>query len=69
MYLVAGAPTAMNYTIATSVPAGAVFTDTTYNNFTGADGSSAGSAGLVPAPIATDNDKFLKGDGTWASPC
>ena len=42
-------------------------TDTTYNNFTGADGTNAGSSGLVPAPSATDNDKYLKGDGTWAS--
>ena len=41
-------------------------TDTTYNNFTGADGTNAGAAGLVPAPTATDNTKFLKGDGTWA---
>ena len=42
-------------------------TDTTYNTFTGADGTNAGSSGLVPAPSATDNDKYLKGDGTWAS--
>ena len=41
--------------------------DTTYNAFTGADGTNAGSSGLVPAPSATDNDKYLKGDGTWAS--
>lgn len=41
-------------------------TDTTYNAFTGADGTNAGSSGLVPAPSATDNDKYLKGDGTWA---
>lgn len=27
-----------------------------------------GSEGLVPAPAAGDNDKFLKGDGTWAVP-
>lgn len=43
-------------------------TDTTYNPFTGADGSSAGTAGLVPAPAATDNVKYLKGDGTWGDP-
>lgn len=42
-------------------------TDTTYSVFTGADGSVTGTAGLVPAPSATDNTKFLKGDGTWAS--
>ena len=38
-----------------------------YSAFTGATGSVAGSAGLVPAPAATDNDKYLKGDGTWAA--
>ena len=42
-------------------------TDTTYNNFIGADGGSGGSAGLVPAPVATDNVKVLQGNGTWAS--
>lgn len=40
-------------------------TDTTYSDFTGTDGSSAGTAGLVPAPAATDAGKFLKSDGTW----
>lgn len=43
-------------------------TDTTYSAFTGADGASAGAAGLVPAPAATDNVKYLKGDGTWSDP-
>jgi hypothetical protein len=38
-----------------------------YSAFGGATGSVAGSAGLVPAPAATDNDKYLKGDGTWAT--
>ena len=33
---------------------------------TGATSSSAGTAGLVPAPAVADKDKFLKGDGTWA---
>ena len=42
-------------------------TDTTYNDFTGTDGTDAGAAGLVPAPAATDADKFLKSDGTWAT--
>lgn len=40
-------------------------TDTTYSDFTGTDGSSAGTAGLVPAPATTDAGKFLKADGTW----
>lgn len=41
--------------------------DTTYSAFTGADGTSAGASGLVPAPTATDNTKYLKGDGTWST--
>jgi hypothetical protein len=34
----------------------------------GANGSIAGTAGAVPGPAATDNVKFLRGDGTWAAP-
>lgn len=41
--------------------------DTTYSDFTGTDGASAGTAGLVPAPATTDTDKYLKSDGTWAT--
>lgn len=40
-------------------------TDTTYSNFTGTDGNTGGTAGLVPAPATTDAGKFLKADGTW----
>ena len=42
-------------------------TDTTYSDFTGTDGTAAGSAGLVPAPATTDAGKFLKADGTWGT--
>lgn len=42
-------------------------TDTTYSPFTGTDGQTAGTAGLVPAPATTDADKFLKSDGTWGT--
>ena len=42
-------------------------TDTTYSNFTGTDGQAAGAAGLVPAPATTDDGKYLKADGTWAT--
>lgn len=42
-------------------------TDTTYSDFTGTDGATAGTAGLVPAPATTDAGKFLKADGTWDS--
>ena len=67
IYLNNGTPTALSYTIAKSVPADAVFTDTTYSVFTGANGSTAGTSGLVKAPAATDNTKFLRGDCTWAN--
>lgn len=40
-------------------------TDTTYSDFVGTDGQTAGTAGLVPAPATTDAGKFLKADGTW----
>lgn len=32
---------------------------------TGASDIANGSAGLVPAPLAGDEGKFLRGDGTW----
>ena len=31
----------------------------------GATASTAGNAGLVPAPAARNHNKFLRGDGTW----
>jgi Putative phage tail protein len=34
----------------------------------GADGTDAGKSGIVPRPDATDNQKFLQGDSTWAIP-
>lgn len=34
----------------------------------GADGTNPGAKGFAPQPGATDNDKFLRGDGTWATP-
>lgn len=40
-------------------------TDTTYTHFTGATASTDGVQGLVPGPLAGDQNKFLKGDGTW----
>lgn len=40
-------------------------TDTTYQVFSGATSSVAGTAGLVPAPTTADASKYLKGDGTW----
>lgn len=37
-------------------------------NFVGTDGNTAGTKGAVPAPATTDANKFLKSDGTWATP-
>ena len=35
------------------------------NMMTGATSSANGVAGLVPAPLIADRNKYLKGDGTW----
>lgn len=35
---------------------------------TGATELEDGIGGMVPAPLTTDIDKFLKGDGTWGTP-
>lgn len=37
------------------------------DDFTGATATTDGVHGLVPAPVAGDQDKFLKADGTWAN--
>ena len=34
-------------------------------DMTGATGADAGTHGLVPAPAAGDQGKYLRGDGTW----
>lgn len=39
--------------------------DTTYSDMTGATASAAGKHGLVPAPKAGDQEKYLAGDGTY----
>jgi hypothetical protein len=41
---------------------------TSLTDFEGATPSSGGAAGQVPAPSAGDDEKFLRGDGTWATP-
>lgn len=43
-------------------------TDTTYSNMGAATSSAAGKAGLVPAPSAGAQGKYLRGDGTWQTP-
>lgn len=42
--------------------------DTTYSAFKAATADAAGGTGLVPAPSAGENDEYLRGDGTWATP-
>lgn len=43
-------------------------TNTTYTNMGAATASVAGKAGLVPAPAAGAQAKYLRGDGTWQTP-
>lgn len=43
-------------------------TNTTYTNMGAASASAAGEAGLVPAPAAGAQAKYLRGDGTWQTP-
>ena len=43
-------------------------TNDRYGNMTAATASAAGKAGLVPAPAAGAQAKFLRGDGTWQTP-
>lgn len=55
-------------TVLTAVPVGAKFTDTTYSAFKAATASAAGGTGLVPAPAAGAQAKYLRADGTWQTP-
>ena len=42
--------------------------DAEFSVMTGATSSTAGTSGLVPAPAAGSQEKYLKGDGTWGNP-
>lgn len=68
IYMNAGTITACSYTLEKSVPSDAKFTDTTYSEMLAATSSTAGNAGLVPAPAAGKQSAFLRGDGVWATP-
>lgn len=46
---------------------GGVLTATPESVMTGATSSSNGTSGLVPAPTSADYNKYLRGDGTWAT--
>ena len=39
---------------------------TSYGTFSGASASAAGAVGLVPSPKKGQQNRYLKGDGTWA---
>lgn len=43
-------------------------TNTTYSVFKAATASVAGGTGLVPAPVAGAQAKYLRADGTWQTP-
>lgn len=43
-------------------------TDTKYSDMRGASADAAGAHGLVPAPAAGAQGRYLRGDGTWTSP-
>lgn len=62
------AATVGGHTVAVDVPANAKFTDTTYSTFRAATAASAGGTGLVPAPAAGAQTKYMRGDGTWQTP-
>ena len=65
VYISGGKPVACTYSLGKDVPSNAVFTDHTYAKMTAATASAAGKEGLVPAPAAGAQGKFLRGDGTW----
>ncbi len=54
-------PSAGNFVITLTSP------NTTYSNFTGATAQVTGASGLVVAPPAGAQGKFLRGDATWAT--
>ncbi len=67
VYFSDGKPTACSYSLNKTVPANAVFTDT-WRQLTGSTASYSGIAGYAPAPSAGANDRYLRCDGTWATP-
>ena len=62
--------TAAQYATATKVPTEfyAVTDEEAVPVMVGATSLIAGEAGIVPAPAAGDDGKYLKGDGTWGTP-
>lgn len=67
IYLTSGVATPCTYTLGTSVPSDAKFTDTTYVAMKGATSSTDGASGLVPKPLKTQQEYFLRGNGVWTN--
>ncbi len=67
-YLKANGVYTFRYNGAVYYLVGDIDTNTTYANMTAATASAAGKAGLVPAPAAGAQAKYLRGDGTWQTP-
>lgn len=67
VYFSGGKPSACTYSLGTSVPSGAVFTDT-WRPFTGSTTTDSGIAGYAPAPEAGTSDRYLRCDGKWVVP-
>lgn len=66
-YALSGALSNNTYVV-TLTPSEGSATTATIPAFVGATASAAGKAGLVIAPEAGSEGKFLKGDGTWGTP-
>ena len=57
-----------NTFVSTLTPSSGTATTSTVPVMGAASSSVAGTAGLVPAPAAGDQGKYLKADGSWATP-
>ena len=66
-YTFSGALSSGSYVITITPNSGSAQT-VTVPAMVGAGADAAGAAGLVPAPAAGDNLKFLRADGTWVIP-
>ena len=62
------ADTVGGHTVNFDVPENAVFTDTTYSDMQGATESAAGAVGLVPAPAAVEEQRYLSAKGSFSNP-
>lgn len=52
----------------TAASVGAAASSHTHDVMTAATASAAGKSGMVPVPVAGAQAKYLRGDGTWATP-